>query len=399
MFAYRLLLTLAAPLLLWKARGQWRERLGLETTRAARPHLWLHAASNGELASARPVIAALQEARPDLPLFVTCNSETGVALAREMGFEARLAPIDLSGPTRRVLSRWRVAAHLTMESELWPNRIRLTRGPVIALGARMTEKSARLWRRLPGTARASLGRIALLSAQEPASLARFRALGLPEQAAGPVTDLKALVSLPDLAPDRMLEEAFRRGRTWLAASTHDGEERIVLDAFRQARKSEPGLRLILAPRHPRRGDEIADLVRGAGLMLARRSTGDAPGQAAVYLADTMGEMVLWYRLAGRVFVGGTMADVGGHTPYEPARFACALIHGPDIGKNAAPFARLHEADAAIRVETAEALAQALRRLSDPARQTEMGEAGRAALAGAADLDALMARLLPLLPET
>ena len=395
MALYRLLVSVFAVWVLARAAlaRDWsalRDRLALGPV-APGPHLWLHAASNGELASVRPVIEALRAARPGLPLLVTCNSASGVALAQSWGLCARLSPLDLGWVARRMHRRWQVVAHITMESELWPQRLLACPGPVLVLGGRLTHGTARGWRIFGGLQARLLGRVAFLSAQDEGSRARFLAAGLPAQAAGPVVDLKALYAPPDLR-DPALEPAFDRSATWLAASTHEGEEETVLDAHLAARAQDPGLRLILAPRHPRRAAEVARLIAARGLTCARRSEGEAP-EAEVYLADTLGEMALFYRLAGRVFIGGTLTDRGGHTPYEPAAFGAALIHGPDVANFAAPFAALDHAGAALRITDAATLARALADLAPAALQQQRGDAAQQLLRPEADVQDLLKTLL------
>ena len=402
MLLYRILVSVFAVVVLTRAlarqgRAALRERLGRGGPKDGKARIWLHAASNGELSSVRPVIRALAEARPDLSLIVTCNSESGVALAREMGLDARLAPVDLAWVVRRFVRDWSVAAHVAVESELWPNRLFAVPGPVIVLGGRISAKSARNWARLPDLAARLLGRVDLLIPQDAASRERFLSLGLPDAAAGPVTELKSLYAPPaDLTSDQAFADAYPRETTWLAASTHKGEEEIVIAAHLEAKAREPDLRLILALRHPHRAAEVAALLREAGLDYALRSRGDAPRE--VLLADTLGEMAHWYSQAGRVFIGGTLTDRGGHTPFEPAHFGAAILHGPDVANFARPFARLLSEDAAIEVETASDLAEGLAHLSDPASQALAGDRARAALGAETDLADLMALVLPLLPD-
>ncbi|ETX14458.1 3-deoxy-D-manno-octulosonic acid transferase [Roseivivax halodurans JCM 10272] len=359
------------------------------------PHIWLHAASNGELASAKPIISAWREARPDLPLVVTCNSDTGVALAREMGLEAALAPLDLPGAVDRFCARWRVQGHIAMESELWPHRFIQMPGPVAVLGGRLSSGSARTWSRFPRLAARVFGRIDYASAQDAGSLDRMAALGLAPEARGPVADLKSFYERPDIAPDPSLAAAFDRQHTWLAASTHEGEEAVVAEAHVLAREGRPDLRLILAPRHPRRADEIAALLGARGLTVSRRSAGDDPAQGDVYLADTLGEMPLWYQLAGTVFIGGTLTDRGGHTPYEPASFDAALIHGPDTRNFRAPFAALGDAAAAIRITDASSLAAAVTDLAPAEHRERVAQAARNSLRPEAGAGALSDALLSL----
>ena len=410
MLLYRLVLALLAPLvvaaaLLRRLRGRedgaaLRARLGLAPGPAVRrPTIWLHAASNGELASARPVIDALSAARPDLGWLVTTNSVTGRDLAAGWGLPAHVAPLDLRRAAARLIAAHDVRLHLTLESELWPNRIAAcaARGvPVAVLGARLSAGSARGWGRVPGLARATFGRIAHAAPQDADSGGRLVALGLPPERLGPVCDLKALYTPPDLAPEPALAEAYPRARTWLAASTHDGEEETVIAAHRAAREREPGLRLILAPRHPARAGAIAERLAAAGLTVARRSRGEAG--AEVLLADTLGEMPRWYALAGRVFVAGSLVPRGGHTPYEPAAFGCALIHGPEVANFRAAYARLDAAGAAACVRDAATLAAALAALGELEEQARAGRAAARALDDAAGWDALQAALAALLPE-
>lgn len=395
MLLYRLIVSIFAAVVLARLAllRDWaalRQRLARSPARPG-PHLWLHAASNGELASAKPLITALQEARPDLALLVTCNSEGGVALAESWGLPARLAPLDLARVARRMHRDWDVRAHITLESELWPNRVRTCPGPVFVIGGRLSEGTAKGWRLFGGLLPRVLGRLRYVSAQDAGSLGRYRAAGLPEAAAGPVLNLKEFYA-PDPRRDATLAAAFDRAQTWLAASTHEGEEETVLAAHKLARAQEPTLRLILAPRHPRRGDAVEQLILEAGLSCARRSRGEAAEGAEVYLADTLGEMGLLYPLAGRLFIGGTLTDRGGHTPFEPAAYATALLHGPDVANHAAPFARLTAARAAIEVADAPALAEALNRLAARDAQEALGQAAKETLQPETDLEELVAAI-------
>ena len=213
-----------------------------------------------------------------------------------MGLDAALAPLDLRAANRRFETGWGVLGHITLESELWPNRITRMPGPVMVLGGRLTEGSARIWGRFPALAARMLGAVDYLSAQDEGSRTRFLALGLPPDAAGPVTDLKALYAPPVApAPDPSLGTVYPRAKTWLAASTHAGEEEAVIEAHLAARETDPDLRLILAPRHPRRAPEVAALLEAAGLAYAQRSKGEpVEPETDVYVADTLGEMGLWY---------------------------------------------------------------------------------------------------------
>jgi 3-deoxy-D-manno-octulosonic-acid transferase len=354
--------------------------------------LWIHAASNGELISAKPLIEHTLKTRPDLGVLITCNTATAIDLARRWRLDrvsVQHAPFDITRVNKRMLRKWHVQAHISMESELWPDRVMCCAAadiPVAIFGARLTRRTARGWARFGGLARKVLGRISYLSAQDSRSLARLKALGLRASAVGPVLDLKASYTPPrNLDIDAAMRANFPRAQTWLAASTHPGDEEIVIEAHLAARMVRPGLRLIMAPRHPARGAEVAELLTRAGLDFAWRSRGASPNKE-VLLADTMGEMPLWYSLAGTVLIGGTFSDRGGHTPYEPAAFGSALFYGRDVHNFSAAFMRLQRAHAAICVSSANELADALIRTKSPESQIKLGAAAQKALLQSGALD-------------
>ncbi|MBS8229151.1 3-deoxy-D-manno-octulosonic acid transferase [Vannielia litorea] len=364
------------------------------------PRLWLHGASNGELAAARTLAEALLTAHPQLHLTITANTTTGRALAAGWGLPrltACLAPIDSRAAHRRFLAQHGPQALVIVENELWPNRITLSREAglaVIVISARLSARSARRWGKWPALAREVLSSITLLSAQDAESAERFAALGLPEQARATPVALKNTAPPPSVDPAALQDLApqFTRENTLLAASTHPGEEEQLLSAFTEARKSRPDLRLILAPRHARRGAEVAALIERAGLAFATRSKGEAPGEAPVFLADTMGEMGLWYALSGLCFTGGSLVEKGGHTPWEPVHFGCALLHGPSCFNQAEAFNALHAAGAALEVRDAAGLARALATLT-PAEQARMAKSAQAvARARRADIAPLLAAI-------
>ncbi|MFV0384574.1 3-deoxy-D-manno-octulosonic acid transferase [Paracoccus sp. (in: a-proteobacteria)] len=370
--------------------GDLRDRLVLDAPPGA-AEIWVHGASVGELTSARPVIGAL--AAQGLRLQVTANSVTGRDLVRGWGLPARLAPLDMPGALARFLDAVRPALALTVEGEFWPLRSRMLaeRGiPQAMIGARISARSARRWGRLRRVITPVLGRIEALSAQDAGSEARLRDLGLREPAILPRLDLK-LLGPAAIAPP---PEDPARNNVVLGASTHEGEDAIILDGWLAARERHPDLRLILAPRHPRRGDEIAALIAARGLPVLRRSEGVET--APLLLADTLGEMPRWYARAGLCIVGGSLAEHGGHTPWEPAAFRCAILHGPDVSNHAESFAALDAAGAA-RAITAQSLGAALAELAgDPVAARAMGAAARRLLDGrAGDPAALVARLTDL----
>ncbi|WP_299844001.1 glycosyltransferase N-terminal domain-containing protein [uncultured Paracoccus sp.] len=340
----------------------------------AQAEIWVHAASVGELNSASVLIEALAARHSVL---ITTNSETGLERARSRGWPAVLAPLDLPGTLGRFLDAVRPKVAVTVEAELWPTRARLLaeRGiPHVIVGARMSERSARRWSRLPGLIGPVLKNVAALSAQDAGSEARLRTLGLPLQAVQPRLDLKLL------APSRVMPPApsTDRDRTVLAASTHPGEDEPILDAWLAAREGIPGCRLILALRHPDRADQLAATLVTRGLAFSRRSAGaeDHP----LLLADTLGEMPLWYDRAGICITGGSLVDHGGHTPWEPAAHAAVILHGPHVANFSDAYAALDQAGAARRIDASSLPAALAGLLADPAAARDMGQAARRVLA-------------------
>lgn len=393
MLLYRILVALLVPILLLRlARfGHLSERLGFGPRPAPGPSLWLHGASNGEMASARWVLDGLLAARPGLQVLVTVNTATARAMVAGWqlpGVTAAFAPLDGWGAASRVLRRWQPLALVLIENELWPARIAAAAQqgvPVLVIGARISERSAQRWQKLRGLIGQTLARVAWLSAQDDASMQRLLGLGLPAKAAGPVLALKAFT--PQMAPEPPFAAPAPRAETLLAASTHEGEEALILQGF----LASSFRFLIIAPRHPRRAADIANMLTTQNIRFAQRSRDETPGpETQVYLADTMGEMAFWYSMSGACVIGGTFADKGGHTPWEPALAGAAILHGPSLHNFAAPFAALDAAGGAIAV-TGD-LAGALAGL-DTARQAELAAVARTVLRPEGDPQAVVGAIL------
>ena len=373
------------------------ERLGRAS--AARPDgplVWLHGVSVGETQSLLPLVAALRARRPDLRLLVTSGTVTAAELLQRRlpsGVLHQFAPVDAPGAVRRFLDHWRPSLAVFVESELWPNLILAAkaRGVRLALlSARMTEASADRWAKWPASARALVGAFDLILPQDPATDARVRRLGATP---GPLLNLKSLGE-PLAADDAelgRLRAAVAGRKVVLAASTHPGEEPIIARAFRAA--GHDAL-LIIAPRHPDRGPEIA-----RDLGATRRAAGEAM-DGPIHVADTLGELGLFFRLADVVVMGGGFVPgIGGHNPLEPARIGRPILTGPHAFNAADVYAALFAEAAAIEAADTEALARHIRGLLDyPLIARRMGEAalGFASRQGEA-LDEAMALLEPLLP--
>ncbi len=349
--------------------GDFAQRLALDLPKVTPGGIWIHGASVGELNSARLLIEDLAR---DFTVTVTANSLNGRRAAQGWGLNATLAPLDFPGAVGRFLDHLRPRLAVTIENEIWPNRARALSERGIAqavIGARISARSAERWGKMPSLIGPVLGAVDLLSAQDGATEARLTGLGLRPEA------LRARLNLKLLGPARIKPgpSAPDRARTFLAASTHEGEDAPILDAYLSLRRDHPDLRLILAPRHPERGDEVAALIRARGLDFARRSQGGDAG-AQVLLADTLGEMARWYDAAAICLTGGSLVAVGGHTPWEPAAHLCALLHGPHIDNFLEDFAVLDAEGASLAV-TADDLAEQVAALLD-GRAAEMGMRAR-----------------------
>jgi 3-deoxy-D-manno-octulosonic-acid transferase len=252
-----------------------------------------------------------------------------------------------------------------------------------------------------GLARALLGRFTLLTAPDAAAAAKLRSLGADAARVAVLGSLKrGAERLPvDTEALGALRGAFATRPLWLAASTHPGEDTVVAKAHLQIMAALPGAALILAPRHPHRAGAIRAEVEGMGLSVAQRSLGEVPGAADVYLADTLGEMGLWFDLAPIAFVGGSLVAVGGHNAYEPALHGTAILHGPDVANFADLYQRLDQAGAALTVTDAATMADAVLGLQDAAARARLTDAASAVLAEEGDAVATTAEaILSLLPR-
>lgn len=352
---------------------------------AQRPLIWLHAVSVGEVRGAAPLLRALHEGYADHRMLVTCTTAAGRETALQLfGETARIAyfPYDLPWVVARFLDHFRPRLALVMETEVWPNLLAACRArglPVVLANARLSEKSARGYRRLGTLASTAFASFAAICAQDAASAERLRLLG-----AGSVTITGNLKF--DAEPDTgKLDEgrALKRGlagRTvLLLASTRDGEEQLLLDALVPIRPQLDGALLVVVPRHPQRFDAVAAQIAARGLAFARRSAGagTAPDPAtAVYLGDTMGEMALYYALADVAVIGGSFAPFGAQNLIEACAAGVPVVIGPS-SYNFPEATRLAcEAGAAHQVgDAAQAAHTARALLADADRRGRMGAAG------------------------
>jgi 3-deoxy-D-manno-octulosonic-acid transferase len=364
--AYRRAMTAATPLAnLWLKRRLRRgkeieerltERHGQPTlSRPDGPLVWLHGASVGELMAVIPLIERLRS--QDVHVLVTSGTVTSARVVQERLPEDvmhQFIPLDAPRFVGRFLNHWRPDLGLFIEQDLWPNLILAAarrRIPLVLINARMSEQSFKGWRSLRRTARALLGNFDLCLAQSSLDAERFSQLGMKSvQITG---NLKLDVPAPpaDEALLAGMQQATTDRQVLVAASTHPGEEDAVIEAHRRARKTRPRLLTIIAPRHPERGPDVLSRAVAAGSRGMLRSRGVMPDvRTDVYVADTIGELGLFYRVAHVVFMGGSIVEHGGQNPIEAAKLGKPILHGPNVWNFADIYAALDASRGAEEVE-------------------------------------------------
>lgn len=358
------------------------------------PLIWLHAASVGEALSIQELVRRLGQSRPDLNFLLTTGTRTSanVLTSRlpERTFH-QYVPLDALPYVRRFLNHWQPDLAIWTESEFWPALMVETyrRGaPMLLINARMSSRSGRRWRWLPGAARSLLRRFDHVLAQDQTTAQRLLKLGLPRDRLEVTGTLKeGTAALPCNEAERDDIANYLNGRpVWLAASTHPGEEEQAAAAHRVAMRASHRLLLIVAPRHPERGPAIARALRDGGWTVALRSDDEIPqADTQIYVADTLGEMGLWYRLAPISFLGGSLVPVGGHNPFEPAALGSAILHGPMVENFQDIFDRLTRAGAAQCVSNEAELARAVQELTSPDEAARMAHAAWEVCSAGADV--------------
>ncbi|MPZ46228.1 MAG: 3-deoxy-D-manno-octulosonic acid transferase, partial [Betaproteobacteria bacterium] len=344
--AYTLLLYLLLPFVLlrlwWRGRkepGYRRnvaERLGRYGSPPLSNCIWIHAVSVGETRAAQPIVERLLRCYPEKPIVMTHMTPTGRAAGEQVYGDRILRcylPYDFPGAIRRFLDHFRPSLGLVMETEVWPNTIHACRARGIALylvNARLSEKSYRGYARVHGLAAEALNELTAIAAQSDSDAERFRALGATNVAV--TGNIKF-----DIAPDSDLVNQGRQWRqTWgtsrpvfLAASTRDGEEALLLDVL--DRIETPGLLVVIVPRHPQRFSEVAELLDRRGLAHVRRSSGSSPAaHTRVLLGDSMGEMAAYYAACDVAFIGGSLRPFGAHNLVEACALAKPVLIGPSM---------------------------------------------------------------------
>ncbi|MFG0673037.1 lipid IV(A) 3-deoxy-D-manno-octulosonic acid transferase [Pseudomonas sp. xss_1] len=399
---YTLLFHLALPLLALrlylrarKAPAYGRrigERFAIKLPTMRKGGIWVHAVSVGESIAAAPMVRALLKAYPELPITLTCMTPTGserigALFADEPRVQHCYLPYDLPWAAGRFLDHVQPRLGVIMETELWPNHIHqcARRGiPVALANARLSERSARGYGRFARLTRPMLAEMSLIAAQTEVEAQRFLALGARAacaQVTGSIKfDLKIDEQLVPRAQALRQQWAATSRPVWIAASTHDGEDALILQAHQQLLQVHGDALLILVPRHPERFDAV-HAICSQQFATVRRSTGlPVLAQTQVLLGDTMGELLFLYALADMAFVGGSLVPTGGHNPLEPAALALPVLMGPHVFNFLEISAMLREAGALQQVDDAQGLAGAVQRLVElPQDARRMGEAGRAVM--------------------
>jgi 3-deoxy-D-manno-octulosonic-acid transferase len=380
------------------------ERLGeASLERPEGPLIWVHAASVGEMLAAVSLIERLRA--QGFAVLVTSGTVTSATLAEQRlpdGVMHQFIPLDGPRFVQRFLDHWRPGLALFVESDLWPNLICLSamrKIPMIVINGRLSERSFGRWRRVPRVIAALLDRFDLCLAQSAADAERYAKLGAPRVIAAGNLKLDVPAPPADQNTLHQLRDIVGKRPVIVAASTHPGEEAIVIAVHKKLRAKFPTLLTIIVPRHPARGESVAEVAKTAGLAVALRSRRKQPmPDIGIYVADTLGELGLIYRLAPIVFMGGSLASHGGQNPIEPIRLGAAVLHGPHVWNFAEIYAALDAAHGAELVSNEETLAGRLDTwLADPAARRAAATAAAATMSklGGA-LDRTMAAIDPYL---
>ena len=346
---YTLLFYLALPVVLYRLwwngrkapayRQRWQERLGIYTDKT--PHrvrpLWIHAVSVGETLAIVPLVKLIQERHPQLPIVMTTMTPTGAERVEAIFADSvthYYCPYDLPCALQRFLHKVNPVGCVIVETELWPNLVNAcstSNVPLLVANARLSARSAKGYARFAKIAEQMLRQIDLIAVQNETDAQRFLKLGLPESSMQVTGSIKFDVVVPEGA-ERLamaLRELWGKNRPVLiGASTHEGEETMLLNVYKQLLDRFPELLLVLVPRHPERFTPVAEQIKSLGLKCARRSLGQQPNESTqVYLGDTMGELIKLLAAADIAFVGGSLIERGGHNPLEPALLKKPVVMG------------------------------------------------------------------------
>lgn len=384
-------------------RKRWAERFGFPVyAESTADFIWLHAVSVGETLAAVPLVKTLQEKYPQHRLMVTCMTPTGserIKAAFGDSVDHSYMPYDTPDAVARFLNRLKPKMLIIMETELWPNTIAACQSrdiPVILANGRLSARSATAYQRISSLVQPMLSGISAVAAQHKDDGDRFIRLGLPPSALEVTGNIKFDLSLDQAVQDRaaVLFEQWHCGNNrpvFLAASTHRGEDEIILQSFGQIKQQIDNALLVLVPRHPERFNQVGELCTSAGFTLARRSAGDKVEAADVLLGDTMGELMVFFGACDVAFVGGSLVATGGHNMIEPAAWGVPVLTGPHLFNFTEASQLLLAADGMLVCNDAAELAeQCISLMGNKGRRQEVGNAARlVAEANRGALDKLM----------
>lgn len=384
-------------------RKRWAERFGFPVyAESTADFIWLHAVSVGETLAAVPLVKTLQEKYPQHRLMVTCMTPTGserIKAAFGDSVDHSYMPYDTPDAVARFLNRLKPKMLIIMETELWPNTIAACQSrdiPVILANGRLSARSAAAYQSISSLVQPMLSGISAVAAQHKDDGDRFIRLGLPPSALEVTGNIKFDLSLDRDVQDRaaVLSEQWHCGNNrpvFLAASTHRGEDEIILQSFGQIKQQIDNALLVLVPRHPERFNQVGELCTSAGFTLARRSAGDKVEAADVLLGDTMGELMVFFGACDVAFVGGSLVATGGHNMIEPAAWGVPVLTGPHLFNFTEASQLLLAADGMLVCNDAAELAeQCISLMGNKGRRQEVGNAARlVAEANRGALDKLM----------
>jgi len=398
---YSLALYLLSPLFFlyllfrgWRERGYWQhwgQRLGFPGKQTRPGGIVVHAVSMGEVNAAETLIRQLMQLYPELPLTVTCFTPSGSRRIQAL-FGNTVAhcywPLDLPGAVQRFLCHTRPRLLIILETEIWPNlyaRAQQLGISLLLVNARISDRTFARYQKFHALTAEALECTTRIGAQTRGDLQRFLSLGAPADTTELTGNLKYELQLAADLPHRglALRQSWGNDRpVWLAASTREGEEAIILAAFHEILKSFPQALLVIVPRHPQRFEEVSNLITQSGLATARHSEHPTGlDRVSCYLVDVMGELLAFYAACDVAFVGGSLAATGGHNVLEAAALARPVLVGPNTFNFAEVSQRLIDAGGALRISNQDSLHQAVAvLLADPPRRLQMGAAGQALVA-------------------